>query len=199
MVYRLRDFLASISFFFIFAPLLIIIFGVSVYKIGFPIIFKQKRPGLNGRIFNFYKFRTMTDKKDFNNKLLDDEFRMTRFGNWLRQTSLDELPSFFNVLNGNMSLVGPRPLLEEYLPLYTKEQAIRHDVKPGITGWAQINGRNAISWEKKFELDTWYVNNKTFWLDIKIIFITVWKVLKKEGISHNHLSIMPKFKGTDNE
>jgi len=163
---------------------------------GYPVIFKQKRPGLNGKTFNFYKFRTMTNEKDENGNLLADKDRLTSFGKFLRKTSLDELPSLWNVLKGDMSLVGPRPLLMEYLPLYSDKQMRRHEVKPGITGWAQINGRNAISWEEKFKLDIWYVDNQSFWFDIKIIFLTIWKVLKREGISHSGFATMEKFKGS---
>ncbi len=163
--------------------------------IGQPIIFQQKRPGLNGKLFNFYKFRTMTNQKDINDKLLPDENRLIPLGRFLRNTSLDELPSLYNVIKGDMSLIGPRPLLIEYLPLYSENQMRRHNLKPGITGWAQINGRNSISWEKKFELDVWYVDNQSFWLDIKIIFLTIWKVIKREGVSHKQYSTMPKFKG----
>ena len=144
-----------------------------------------------------YKFRTMTNQKDANDKLLPDKDRINSFGSFLRRTSLDELPSLFNVLKGDMRLIGPRPLLMEYLPLYSKEQMRRHEVKPGITGWAQINGRNSISWEKKFELDVWYVNNQS-WLDIKILLPTIWKVIK-ENIDHNRFLTMPKFKGMNNE
>ncbi len=138
----------------------------------------------------------MTDDKDINDTLLPDDKRLTKFGNFLRKTSLDELPSLWNVLKGDMSLVGPRPLLMEYLSLYSKKQMRRHEVKPGITGWAQVNGRNAISWEEKFELDVWYVDNKTYFLDIKIILLTIWKVMKREGVSHKQFAIMPKFRGS---
>ena len=169
-----------------------------VIRIGRPIFFKQKRPGLKGEPFTFYKFRTMTNCEDGNGNLLPDKDRLTSFGKLLRKTSLDELPSLWNVLKGDMSLVGPRPLLMEYLPLYSIEQMRRHEVKPGITGWAQINGRNSISWEEKFKLDVWYVENQSIWLDFKIILLTIWKVLKREGISHGSEATMPKFKGNDN-
>lgn len=165
------------------------------YKLGSPILFKQQRPGLHGKPFYLYKFRTMTDERDENGKLLPDHLRLTSFGKFLRKYSLDELPQLFNVLKGDISLVGPRPLLMEYLELYTPEQARRHEVKPGITGWAQVNGRNAISWEEKFKLDVWYVDNRTFWLDIKILFLTVIKVLKKEGINQSEYVTMEKFAG----
>lgn len=165
-------------------------------KLGSPIIFKQKRPGLYGKPFYVYKFRTMTDEKDENGKLLPDEVRLTKTGKIIRKLSLDELPQLFNVLKGELSLVGPRPLLMEYLPLYTTEQARRHEVKPGITGWAQVNGRNAISWEEKFALDVWYVDNQSFWLDMKILFMTVIKVFKREGISQEGQATIEKFTGT---
>ena len=164
-------------------------------KMGTPIFFIQSRPGLNGKTFKMYKFRTMTNKCDKNGKLLEDKDRLSNFGSFLRSTSLDELPTLWNVLCGNMSLVGPRPLLIEYLPLYSKNQARRHDVRPGITGWAQVNGRNAISWNEKFELDTWYVENQSFVLDMKIILLTLKKVIKRDGISHNNHVTMEKFKG----
>ena len=186
----------------LFSPLIVIItLFISVmvwFLIGSSVLYKQQRPGLNGNPFHFYKFRTMTDEKYDNGRLLSDKDRLTSFGKFLRKTSLDELPSFWNVLKGDMSLVGPRPLLMEYLPLYSKEQMRRHEVKPGITGWAQINGRNAISWEEKFELDIWYVKNQSFRLDLRILLLTIWKVLKREGITHGSGETMPKFKGTKN-
>ncbi len=163
---------------------------------GRPIFFKQARPGLYGKPFVLYKFRTMLDLRDQTGKMLPDERRLTSFGRWLRSTSLDELPVLFNVLKGDMSLVGPRPLLMEYLDRYTTEQARRHEVKPGITGWAQINGRNAISWEEKFALDVWYVDNWSLLLDFRIIFLTILKVLKHEGISADGHVTMPEFKGS---
>jgi sugar transferase EpsL len=165
------------------------------FTLGRPVIFKQIRPGLHGRPFYLYKFRTMTDCRDKNGQLLPDEDRLTPFGKWLRKYSLDELPQLFNVIKGDLSFVGPRPLLMEYLPLYTPEQALRHEVKPGITGWAQVNGRNAISWEEKFALDLWYVENQSIWLDLKILFLTIIKVVRSEGISHEGFSTMPKLKG----
>ena len=162
---------------------------------GRPIIFKQKRPGLNGVNFTFYKFRTMVNEKTIKSKSLSDIDRLTFVGSFLRNNSLDELPSLVNVLKGEMSLVGPRPLLVEYLPLYSKYQARRFEVKPGITGWAQVNGRNALSWKEKFELDVWYVDNKTFILDLKILLMTIITVLKKKGIDQNSSNTMEKFKG----
>ena len=163
---------------------------------GSPVLFKQVRPGLRGRPFMMYKFRTMTDERDIQGRLLPDEQRLTKLGRFLRSTSLDELPELFNVLKGDMSLVGPRPLLMEYLPLYTPEQARRHEVRPGITGWAQVNGRNAISWEEKFRYDVWYVDNWSFWLDIKILWMTIVSVLKREGISAQGHVTMPPFTGS---
>lgn len=163
---------------------------------GAPIIFKQKRPGLNGDPIFVYKFRTMTDEKDDKGNLLPDSLRLTRIGKVIRKLSLDELPQLFNVLKGDLSLVGPRPLLMEYLPLYTEEQARRHEVRPGITGWAQVNGRNAISWEERFKLDVWYVDNQSFWLDLKILFLTVFKVFKSEGINQEGQATMQKFTGS---
>ena len=167
------------------------------WKIGRPVLFRQQRPGLNGALFEILKFRTMTDQRDADGGLLPDAERLTPFGAWLRGTSLDELPEFINVLRGDMSLVGPRPLLMEYLPLYSSEQARRHEVRPGITGWAQVKGRNQLSWKEKFELDIWYVDNRSFWLDLKIIFLTIVAVLKREGIAHPGESTMPKFTGDD--
>lgn len=165
-------------------------------KLGSPVLFRQVRPGLNGKPFTMVKFRTMRDAIDKNGNPLPDSERMTPFGNFLRSTSLDELPELWNVLKGDMSLVGPRPLLMEYLPLYSKEQARRHEVRPGVTGWAQINGRNAISWEEKFKLDVWYVDNQSFWLDIKILFLTVKKVFIRDGISAEGEATMSKFTGS---
>lgn len=162
---------------------------------GVPILFYQQRPGLHTNPFILYKFRTMTDDRDNDGNLLPDAERLTNFGRFLRRTSLDELPELFNVLKGDMSLVGPRPLLMHYLELYTPEQARRHEVRPGITGWAQINGRNAVSWEEKFRLDVWYVDNLSLWLDLKILFLTVWKVVKREGISQDGHATMPQFTG----
>lgn len=164
-------------------------------KIGSPVLFKQQRPGLNEKPFYVYKFRSMTDERDEAGLLLPDDIRLTSFGKVVRNLSLDELPQLWNVLKGDMSFVGPRPLLVEYLPLYNERQARRHEVRPGITGWAQVNGRNAISWEEKFELDVWYVENRSFWLDMKILFMTVAKVFKSEGISQDGQVTMTKFTG----
>ncbi len=179
----------------IFSPVIVILSILVRIKLGSPIIFKQVRPGLNGCPFQMYKFRTMTDERDANGDLLPDAVRLTSFGRFLRSTSLDELPELWNVLKGEMSLVGPRPLLMEYLPRYTTEQARRHKVRPGITGWAQINGRNAIGWDEKFKLDVWYVDNQSLWLDLKILLLTVKKVFVREGISAEGEATMPKFTG----
>ena len=172
---------------------------ILISNLGLPIFFKQSRPGLNRKIFNIYKFRTMTNERDKDGILLSDEARLTKFGKFLRSTSLDELPSLWNVFKSDMSLVGPRPLLLEYLPLYSTQQARRHEVKPGITGWAQINGRNAITWGEKFDLDVWYVDNQSIWLDIKILWLTVKKVIMRDGINQVGQSTMESFKGNDNE
>lgn len=173
----------------VFLSLLIYLF------LGRPVLFRQTRPGLNGKPFVLYKFRTMTNKTDPQGNLLPDEERLTRFGQFLRATSLDELPELINVLKGDMSLVGPRPLLMEYLPLYSKEQARRHEVRPGITGWAQVNGRNALSWQDKFKLDVWYVDHVSFLLDLKILVMTLLKVLKREAINQPGKATMEKFTG----
>ena len=165
-------------------------------KLGSPVLYRQVRPGLGGRSFTIYKFRTMKDARDRDGKLLPDGERLTSFGDFLRSTSLDELPGLFNVLKGDMSLVGPRPLLPQYLARYTPEQARRHETKPGLTGWAQINGRNAITWEEKFALDVWYVDHLSFWLDAKIILLTLVKALKKEGILAAGDVTMPEFMGS---
>lgn len=179
----------------ILSPILFITI-ISIYiKSGSPVFFKQLRPGLHGKPFKIYKFRTMTNERDEKGNLLPNEQRMTRFGSFLRSTSLDELPELFNVLKGDMSLVGPRPLLMEYVPLYNKSQKRRMEVKPGITGWAQVNGRNALTWEEKFELDVWYVDHRSFWLDMRILFLTLKKVFKREGISHAGDVAMPRFTG----
>jgi lipopolysaccharide/colanic/teichoic acid biosynthesis glycosyltransferase len=195
---NLKHFFDFIFSFFIIAILLIplIVIGILVRIIlGSPIIFSQVRPGKKSTLFKMYKFRSMTDARDSDGKLLPDAQRLTKFGLFLRKTSLDELPELINVLKGEMSLVGPRPLLVEYLPLYSTEQARRHEVRPGITGWAQINGRNAISWEEKFKLDIWYVDNQSFSLDIRILFLTIRKVLVRDGISAAGEATMPIFTG----
>jgi len=196
---RIFDFCIAFLALIILSPVILITALLVRFKLGSPILFTQNRPGLNTKVFKMMKFRTMLDGIDQNGNLLPDDLRMTNFGSFLRSTSLDELPGLFNVLKGDMSLVGPRPLLVEYLPLYNKEQSRRHNVHPGITGWAQVNGRNAISWQQKFEYDVWYVNNQSFWLDIKILLLTVKKVLVKDGISADEHVTMPEFKGNDCE
>lgn len=193
---RFFDSVVALAALIFLLPVLLVLYCLIAIKMGRPVFFKQTRPGLNGVPFNMVKFRSMTDARDGNGELLADSVRLTGFGKMLRATSLDELPELWNVLKGEMSLVGPRPLLMEYLPLYTKEQAKRNNVRPGITGWAQINGRNAISWEQKFELDAWYADNHTFWLDIKILLLTVWKVLKRSDISSDDHATMKKFTGS---
>jgi len=192
---RLFDLTASLIALIVFSPIIAFVAYKIKNNLGSPVLFRQTRPGLNGKPFEMIKFRTMKDATDKDGNPLPDSERMTPFGDKLRNSSLDELPELWNVLKGEMSLVGPRPLLMQYLPLYNKEQARRHDVRPGVTGWAQINGRNAISWDEKFKLDVWYVDNRSFWLDIKILFFTVKKVFVKEGISADgHVTIEP-FKG----
>lgn len=196
---RVFDICVSFCGLLFLLPIMVVVSVLIRFKLGSPILFTQNRPGLNGRVFKMMKFRTMLDAKDKQGNLLPDNQRMTKFGAFLRSTSLDELPGLFNVLKGDMSLVGPRPLLVQYLPLYSAEQARRHHVRPGITGWAQVNGRNAISWEDKFKLDVWYVDNQSFWLDIKILLLTVKKVFVREGISADgHVTIEP-FKGSGHE
>jgi len=192
---RLFDFSCSLIGLIIVSPLLLLAALLIRMKLGSPVLFRQMRPGLYGRPFFVYKFRTMTDERDENGTLLPDEERITPLGQMLRKFSIDELPQLFNVVKGDLSLVGPRPLLMEYLELYSPEQERRHEVRPGITGWAQVNGRNTISWEEKFKLDVWYVNHQSFFLDIKIIFLTVYKVFKREGISQQGHVTIEKFSG----
>ncbi|MFJ5964521.1 sugar transferase [Bacillus sp. NPDC093026] len=177
--------------------LFLLIYGLIRWRIGAPVIFRQERPGLYERPFMLYKFRTMTDDRDENGELLADHLRLTKTGSLIRKLSLDELPQLINVLKGDISLVGPRPLLMEYLPMYTEEQARRHLVMPGMTGWAQVNGRNHISWEEKFAYDIWYVEHQSFWLDLKILWMTMLKVIKTEGVQQPHHATAKKFKGTD--
>jgi lipopolysaccharide/colanic/teichoic acid biosynthesis glycosyltransferase len=193
---RLLDVLFSGTLILLLLPIEIVLALLLLWKMGFPVLFCQDRPGMNGHLFRLYKFRTMRDAAGANGKPLADAERLTPLGRWMRKWSLDELPELFNVLNGDMSLVGPRPLLVQYLDRYTPKQDRRHEVKPGITGWAQINGRNAITWEEKFALDVWYVDNRSFWLDLKILAMTAWKVLKREGISAEGEATMPEFLGT---
>lgn len=194
---RLFDFLLALFALLILFPIIAIVAWQIRRKLGSPVLFRQIRPGLDGKPFEMIKFRTMRDAVDSNGNPLPDLERMTPFGNFLRSTSLDELPELWNVLKGEMSLVGPRPLLMEYLPLYDEEQARRHEVRPGVTGWAQINGRNAISWEDKFKLDVWYVDNRSLWLDIKILWLTIKKVLVRDGISAEGEATMSKFTGSE--
>src|SRR5690554_1874927 len=193
---RFFDLVASALGLVALAPVFVVVAFLIRRKLGSPVFFRQTRPGLSGKPFEMIKFRTMLDATDKHGNPLPDEQRMTPFGSFLRATSLDELPELWNVLKGDMSLVGPRPLLMEYLPLYSKEQFRRHEVRPGVTGWAQVNGRNAISWEDKFKLDVWYVDNQSFWLDLKILFLTVKKVLVRDGISGEGEVTMSKFTGT---
>ncbi len=194
---RILDFILALSALIILSPLLLITACLVRIKLGKPVIFKQERPGMNEKIFVLYKFRSMTDEKDENGRLLPDEVRLTGFGKLLRSTSLDELPELWNIIRGDMSIVGPRPLLVQYLPLYNKEQRKRHTVKPGFTGYAQINGRNGISWEEKFSLDVWYIEHLSFLLDCKIILKTVKVVLSREGISSETSATMEGFRGSE--
>jgi len=195
MIKRLFGFLTALLILLIISPILLALWSLARIKLGSPVLFIQARPGRHGIPFRLYKFRTMTNTRDEAGNILPDECRLTPFGEFLRSRSLDELPELFNVLRGDMDLVGPRPLLLQYLDRYTPEQARRHEVKPGITGWAQVNGRNAITWEEKFALDVWYVDNRSFWLDLKILAMTAWKVLKREGISAEGEATMPEFMG----
>ena len=199
MIKRLFDITAATTALVVLSP----VYAITAYKVsknlGSPVLFRQTRPGLNGKPFEMIKFRSMKDATDAEGNPLPDSERLTTFGKKLRNTSLDELPELWNVVKGDMSLVGPRPLLIEYLPLYSDEQARRHDARPGITGHAQVNGRNAIGWDEKFKLDTWYVDNQSLWLDIKILFKTVKKVLIKDGISADGEATMSKFTGSTNK
>lgn len=192
---RLLDILLSGCGLVALSPVLLVTAVLVRCKLGSPVIFCQERPGKDEKIFKLYKFRSMTDARDENGKLLPDEIRLTKFGKLLRSTSLDELPELWNIFKGDMSIVGPRPLLVRYLPLYNEEQKHRHDVRPGLTGWAQVNGRNAISWEEKFRLDVWYVQHLSFCLDVKTVFLTVKKVFCREGISSETAATMEEFKG----
>ena len=194
---RPQDFLCALAAIIVLSPVMLITAILVRTKLGSPVIFKQERPGLNGKVFRLYKFRTMTDAKDENGQLLPDEVRLTKFGKKLRSTSLDELPELFNILNGDMAVVGPRPLLVRYLPRYNAHQARRHEVRPGFTGYAQVNGRNSITWEDKFDKDVYYVDHVTFLGDWKIIFQTVGTVLKREGISSDTSATMEEFMGTE--
>ena len=191
-----RTFVVGTLLLIVLSPLMAVLAVLVRVKLGKPVFFTQERPGLHGRIFRLIKFRSMRDAYDHEGKLLPDEQRLTSFGRFLRSSSLDELPELFNVLKGEMSLVGPRPLLVVYLDRYTSDQARRHNVLPGITGWAQVNGRNALSWEDKFKLDVWYVDHQSLWLDIRILFLTLWKAIKREGISAPGSATAPEFMGS---
>ena len=192
---RILDILGAAIGLLILFPILVIVSLMIRRQMGSPVLFRQTRPGLHGKPFKMIKFRTMRDAIDANGNPLPDAERLTKLGQFLRSSSLDELPELWNVLKGDMSLVGPRPLLMEYLPLYSSGQARRHEVRPGVTGWAQVNGRNAISWDEKFALDVWYVDNCSLWLDLKIIWLTIRKVVKREGISATGEATMSKFNG----
>lgn len=192
---RLIDLLCSGAGLLLLSPIMVVVAILVRVRLGAPVLFRQQRPGLQGLPFYMFKFRTMTDARDSDGRLLSDDERLSGFGCWLRSTSLDELPGLINVLKGDMSLVGPRPLLLQYLPLYSATQARRHLVRPGLTGWAQVNGRNALSWEEKFALDIWYVDNRNLWLDLKIIVLTVLKVFRREGVSAANDATMPAFMG----
>lgn len=196
---RILDFVLSLVALIVLSPVLLIVAILVRVKLGSPVIFKQQRPGKSEKIFTLYKFRTMTDKKDENGNLLPDSERLTKFGKFLRSTSLDELPELVNILKGDMAIVGPRPLLVEYLPLYNEEQKHRHDVRPGLTGLAQVSGRNSITWEEKFNDDLEYIEKISILEDIKIIFMTIGKVFKREGISQENNATMEKFKGNKME
>ena len=193
---RLMDLILSGTALIVLLPVLVVTAILVRTRLGSPVIFCQERPGRDGKIFKLYKFRSMTDQRDADGQLLPDAVRLTKFGRLLRSTSLDELPELWNIFRGDMSIVGPRPLLVKYLPLYNEEQRRRHDVRPGLTGWAQVNGRNAISWEEKFRLDVWYVDHLSFALDVKTVFLTVKKVFCREGISSETAATMEEFKGT---
>jgi lipopolysaccharide/colanic/teichoic acid biosynthesis glycosyltransferase len=194
---RVLDILVASAVLILALPFLLILALAIRLKLGTPILFKQIRPGRGGRPFLLYKFRSMTDERDINGKLLTDGDRLTEFGRWLRSSSLDELPELWNVICGDMSLVGPRPLLMDYLPLYSEEQWRRHEVRPGITGWAQVMGRNAVEWTERFQLDVWYVDNQSLCLDLRILFVTIAKVLRREGVSQNGHVTMEPFTGND--
>lgn len=196
---RFLDVVVSASALVIVLPFLLLIAGLVRLYMGSPVLFCQQRPGRGGEAFEMVKFRSMKDARDAHGVVLDDAQRLTRFGRILRATSLDELPELWNVLRGEMSLVGPRPLLMEYLPLYTPRQARRHEVRPGITGWAQVNGRNSLDWESRFECDVFYVDNLSFWLDLKILWLTVRRVLVRDGISAQGHATVEKFRGSDRQ
>ena len=194
---RIFDLVLVVPALVVLSPVLLALMVVSLVLLGRPVFYRQARPGLEGRIFHIYKFRTMTDARKPDGGLLPDRERLTRFGRFLRSTSLDELPELWNILRGEMSWVGPRPLLVKYLPRYSPEQARRHEVKPGLTGWAQVNGRNAIGWEERLRLDVWYVDHRSLALDAKILFLTVWKALRRDGIQQEGYATMPEFLGSE--
>ena len=194
---RIFDLVLVVPALVVLSPFLLALMMVSRVSLGRPVFYRQARPGLDGRIFHIYKFRTMTDARKPDGGLLPDRERLTRFGRFLRSTSLDELPELWNILRGEMSWVGPRPLLVKYLPRYSPEQARRHEVKPGLTGWAQVNGRNAIGWEERLRLDVWYVDHRSLALDAKILFLTVWKALRRDGIHQEGFATMPEFMGSE--
>jgi lipopolysaccharide/colanic/teichoic acid biosynthesis glycosyltransferase len=196
LVKRVCDLVVASSALLLLSPFLLVVSLLVRWRLGAPIFFRQQRPGLHGRPFWLLKFRTMTNARDTSGALLLDAQRLTPFGRWLRATSIDELPGLINILRGEMSFIGPRPLLMQYLPLYSPEQARRHDVKPGFSGWAQINGRNALSWEDKFRLDVWYVDRQSFWLDLRIFLVTILKVIRREGISAAGEATMAPFTGS---
>lgn len=193
---RFFDFVSALLALIVFSLLLAVVAVLVKIKLGSPVIFKQERPGLNNKVFTLYKFRTMTDERDENGELLPDEVRLTKFGQFLRNTSIDELPELINILKGDMSVIGPRPLLVQYIPLYNKHQARRAEVKPGLSGWAQVNGRNSVTWEDKFDMDVYYADNYSLALDLKILFMTVKNVIKREGISSDTSATMEPFTGT---
>lgn len=195
---RVFDFWVSVFLIFILSPLFFLVAIMVRFRLGPPVIYRQQRPGFQSQPFMIYKFRSLTDQRDRHGNLLPDSERFTRFGSWLRRSSLDELPELINVLKGDMSLVGPRPLLMQYIDRYTEFQARRHEVRPGITGWAQINGRNAVSWEKKFQMDVWYIDHQSFLLDIKILFLTLIQVYKRQGIHQEGHVTTEEFMGTTN-
>ena len=193
---RLFDFVTALVVLLLFSPLLLLLALSVRFAIGSPVLFRQSRPGLHGKPFTLLKFRTMTDARDEHGNPLADELRLTAFGRFLRHSSLDELPELWNVLKGDMSLVGPRPLLMEYLPLYSAFQARRHEVRPGVTGWAQVNGRNELDWDERLRMDVWYVDHQSFWLDLKILWMTVFKVLRSEGVTQKGHATVEKFRGS---
>jgi lipopolysaccharide/colanic/teichoic acid biosynthesis glycosyltransferase len=198
LIKRSVDLLLALTGLLLLSPVILLVALLVAIKLGRPVLFVQERPGLHGRVFKLMKFRSMTNATDQDGELLSNAERLTPFGQRIRSLSLDELPTLWNVLAGQMSIVGPRPLLVDYLPLYSEEQAKRHQVKPGITGWAQVNGRNAINWDEKLKLDVWYVQNKSIGLDLKIFLMTIGKVIKREGITHEDDVAMPRFTGNNN-